>query len=123
MRGLFAVNVPYAFPALEVDWGGDDRYALLGDGGDGPPVLFRPREWRGNGCGAPFRWDCLSARQFAREISGYARGSVVHTYVTSDGGASLDDIYELVGELDDHVEVVHHEALIDLALQRSASQK
>ena len=55
----------------------------------------------------------------AREISSVhtARGSVAaHTYVTSDGGASLDDIYELVGELDDHVEVVHHEGgAIDLA--------
>jgi hypothetical protein len=45
---------------------------------------------------------------------------VGHVYLTSDGGASLSSLYELVALLDDHVEVVDHNTLADMALQRDA---
>ena len=45
----------------------------------------------------------------ASEINGYARGSVSHIYLTSDGGMNLNTLYTMVAMLDPHVRVVNHE--------------
>lgn len=37
--------------------------------------------------------------------------------MTSDGGGKLQDPYDLVALLDDHVEVVDHEAIADFAVR------
>jgi hypothetical protein len=60
--------------------------------------MFRPREWRGtntesgqeNECDTPFY--CISPEDFAAQIGNYPLGSVAFTYVTSDGGANIDDM-------------------------------
>ena len=47
----------------------------------------------------------------ASEINGYARGSVSHIYLTSDGGMNLNTLYTMVAMLDPHVRVVNHEVV------------
>jgi len=42
----------------------------------------------------------------AAQLNGYKPGSVIPIYITSDGGANLDDVYQLVAKLGEHVEVV-----------------
>jgi hypothetical protein len=115
VRSLFAVNVPYLLPILEFAPG--EFYKSFGN----TTVLFRPREWRGTkNATVPYRNAQCTPQQLADELGGYPRGSVGHIYLTSDGGASLDSLYQLVALLDDHVEIVDHETLADMALQRDA---
>lgn len=64
------------------------------------------------------RHNFLSVEEMATEMNHLPRGSVTWIYVTSDGGGGLDMIYELVPKLEEHVLVVGHDRLIDLALQR-----
>ena len=47
----------------------------------------------------------------------YAPGTVSYIYMTSDGGGKLDDPYQLVALLGEHVEVVNHETVVDFALR------
>jgi hypothetical protein len=116
VKGIFPVNVPFLFPMLEGDWGKDEYYHILtDDNSDGKVVLFRPKEWRGTTCG---HFDCDSTADLAQTISNYPLGTVASMYVTSDGGANIDDIYEMVGQLEDHVQLVDHETLIEMAYQR-----
>ena len=133
VRGFFAVNVPYLAPALA--FAGHETYKIISGGGSAAAgveekddddeakakakksgvVLFKPREWRGGNGGNRYE---LSAADMAAEVSGYARGTVAHLYVTSDGGADLDLVYEMVRQLAPHVEVVTPNRLIAMALQR-----
>ena len=55
----------------------------------------------------------------AAEISGYPPGTVSHLYLTSDGGMNLPTVYKMAGMLEDHVKVVNHEELTEMARQRS----
>eukprot|EP00658_Telonema_sp_P-2_P022878 TRINITY_DN19164_c0_g1_i7.p1 TRINITY_DN19164_c0_g1~~TRINITY_DN19164_c0_g1_i7.p1 ORF type:complete len:353 (-),score=68.75 TRINITY_DN19164_c0_g1_i7:426-1484(-) len=122
VRSLFAVNVPYDIPILE--FGLDPKknhFKLLGPGPT-PAVLFRPREWRGEGahCAGKVplgKRACLTAADMAKEINTYTQGTSVHIYLTSDGGASLDTLYQLVPLLDEHVEVVDHGTLARMAVE------
>ena len=50
-------------------------------------------------------------------------GSVSAVYVTSDGGADLGDVYDMVAALEDHVEIVDEAALADLALAQEAARR
>jgi hypothetical protein len=113
VRGLFPVNVPFMLPVLA--FRPTEDYKLLGGGGNGPPVLFRPREWRGAGGGDEQN---LNATQLARQINSLPRGTVMSLYVTSDGGANLELIYSMVEKLAAHVEIVSQETLVEMALQR-----
>jgi predicted RNA-binding protein associated with RNAse of E/G family len=38
-------------------------------------------------------------------------------YTTTDGGSGMQDLYDLVALLGEHVELVDHEALADFALR------
>ena len=49
--------------------------------------------------------------------SRYPPGTVTAIYMTTDGGSGLQDPYDLVALLEDHVEVVDHEAIADFALR------
>ena len=78
-------------------------------GGDGnKTVVFKPHEWRGTrGSTIPFaNEENLNVSAMAKEINGYAHGSVTAIYLTSDGGGNLADIDQLVKVLGEHVEVV-----------------
>jgi len=111
VQGLFPVNVPYMLPMAEGGWG-HDHYKII----DESVVLFKPKEWRGTSC-TP-KWNCPTAQGLADEISGYAKGTVTHIYMTSDGGCSYDDVVEMVSLLDEHVELVDQQTLINMALKR-----
>ena len=56
----------------------------------------------------------------ASEINGYTKGSVGHLYLTSDGGMNLPTLYKMVAMLDDHVKIVNHEELTEMARQKFA---
>jgi len=115
LRSAYAVNVPYLFDTL-VTWKYKTFTVLDGF------VLFRPHEWRGtSGSKIPGEHDTmLSAAEMASQINNYARGTVTHIYLTSDGGANIGDLYDLVAALDSHVEVVSHNVLADMALAHAA---
>jgi hypothetical protein len=116
VRSFFATNVPYPIPILEFADG--DFYKTFNKS----TVLFRPREWRGTANATiPWRNAVCSPAQLAHEITHvYPAGAVGHVYLTSDGGASPSDLYEMVALLGDHVSVVDQETLADMALQRDA---
>ena len=60
----------------------------------------------------------MTPEELAKKINGLKKGTVTYVYMTHDAGARLDDIYKLVGNLTDHVKVVNHNQLVDLALQK-----
>eukprot|EP01084_Bolivina_argentea_P316278 548182_1 len=124
IKGLFAVNVPYNVPVYDF-WLNDttpklEFYKIY----DGKIVLFKPSEWRGYNhtrCkDAPLDyWNCLTVNQMADEINDfYPLSTITQIYVTSDGGANLQMIYDLVPKLKEYVQIVSPTQLIDLALQR-----
>ena len=120
VRGLFAVNVPYPLPVWL--FGPDEFYKVIDDHGlqfPAPLVLFRPREWRG--ATSHSDKNSLFAADFAKEINDYPPGTVTAIYLTSDGGGKLDDPYELVALLNEHVEVVNHETVVDFAIRHHRS--
>jgi GxGYxYP putative glycoside hydrolase C-terminal domain len=122
VRGLFAVNVPFNAPIGA--FGRNEHYKLISRD-NGTVVLFKPREWRGtSGRGdVPFsKAEYLPPKDMAAEINGYDKGTICYIYLTSDGGADLDSLYDLVPLLGDHVKVVSHESATDMALQRGARQ-
>jgi len=45
-------------------------------------------------------------------------GTVTYVYMTHDHGSSIESIYHCVQNLTDHVEVVNHNNLVDMALSR-----
>lgn len=121
VRSGFAVNVPFNLPVAEF-WNlfRHEYYKVL----DGKFVLFRPREWRGTSGpdkSIPFsEKEMLTAKGMAQEINNYPRGTVTNIYMTSDGGARLNDFYDLVEELDEHVRVVTHDTVADMAQAAAA---
>ena len=62
----------------------------------------------------------LTEEEMAAEINGYPAGTVSHLYLTSDGGMNLPTIYTMLDMLEDHVRIVNHEELTEMARQRSA---
>ena len=113
VRGFFAVNVPYMTPVAE--FGLREHYKLLGANRD--VVLFKPREWRGDRGGGKQN---INATQMAAELSGYPKGTVSNIYVTSDGGANLDLVYDMMAGVQEHVRFVNAETLTRLAIERGA---
>eukprot|EP00466_Bigelowiella_natans_P021206 jgi/Bigna1/91286/estExt_fgenesh1_pg.C_950041 len=114
VRGLFAVNVPFMIPVFAFAEG--EFYKIF----ENSTVLFRPRSWRGEAKSKiPFSHkEYLSAKDMASEINNYPKGTVSYIYLTSDGGARLESLYKLVPLLDEHVSIVDHDTLVDMALQR-----
>ncbi len=115
LRGVFPVNVPFNVPMIEVFKSAQD-FKMIADN----VVLFRPREWRGDtASNIPVSHrEYLTVDQMATEINHLPRGTISWLYLTSDGGGSLQMIYDLVAKLYGHVEVVSHETLTNLAIER-----
>jgi len=114
VRGLFPVNVPYMIPIFAfAPW---ERYKVFG----GNTVLFKPHEWRGAGDSKiPLvneKLGMATAKQMAREINGWRKGTAAAIYMTSDGGLNLDLMYEMVQYLDAHIEIVNQNTVVDMAL-------
>jgi len=119
VSAFFAVNVPFFAPVAA--FGLHEKYKLLGEHKN--VVLFRPREWRGGGTSITPKIlhpepQEIDAKGMAEEINGYPKGTVSHLYVTSDGGASLDLIYDMVEQLEEHVTLVTAQQLARMATQR-----
>eukprot|EP00656_Telonema_subtile_P053118 TRINITY_DN758_c0_g1_i1.p1 TRINITY_DN758_c0_g1~~TRINITY_DN758_c0_g1_i1.p1 ORF type:complete len:565 (-),score=99.33 TRINITY_DN758_c0_g1_i1:122-1816(-) len=113
-RGFFAVNVPFMLPVLAFPKG--EFYRLL----DSKTVVFKPHEWRGT-TKEPYPFSEASSvppSEMARQINAYPPGTVTNIYLTSDGGADLSTLYDLVPLLDGHVQVVNHNVLVEMARQR-----
>jgi hypothetical protein len=115
VRALLAVNVPYLLPIL--DFEGQFFKVLNGT------VLFAPNEWRGTSGSAdpllhPF---LLSDAVLAAKVGSYPRGTATAIYVTSDGGANIQDIFDLAAALPEHVQLVEASALVQAALATSAA--
>ena len=112
VRGLFAVNVPFVEPILAFAPG--EEFRVVG----GKTVVFKPREWRG--VSGKDQWD-KTAAAMAAELAGLPRGAVTQIYTTSDGGFHLSDMYEMIAALPEHVEIVNHNVIVDMALQRASA--
>eukprot|EP00759_Apiculatamorpha_spiralis_P035522 PhF_6_TR36213/c0_g1_i3/m.52849 len=121
INGVFAVNVPFMIPILDF---GLEFYKVLGSNTSATDnvIIFRPREWRGTDASQspPFgQAEYLTPTQMANEINTYPGGTVTHLYLTTDGGFVLNDLFTMVGMLQEHVEVVGPSQLVDMARQRS----
>jgi len=115
VTSLVATNVPYNIPTLAF---GDGFYKVKGKA-----VVFKPHEWRGTrGSTIPFAdKENLTVEQMATQLNSYKPGTIVPIYITSDGGANLNDVYELVAKLASHVEIVGTQTG-DLALAAEAAK-
>ena len=117
VRSFFATNVPYNFYPNPIEWPLTEHFRVV----EGDVIVFKPREWRGtNADGAPIFGEnnYLTEAEMAAEINGYKKGTVSHLYLTSDGGMNLATLYKMVAMLDDHVKVVNHEELTEMARQK-----
>ena len=117
VRSLFTVNVPYMLPVGLFEHG--KFYHVLGD--NAPIVMFKPREWRSSSSNTSK--PNLFTPLFAKEINECPPGSVTTIYTTTDGGSRMQILYDLVALLEDHVEVVDHEAIADFALRHHHSSR
>ena len=121
VRGFVPVNVPYMFPIVELLETKYSNFEILGD----DVVMFKPNEWRGSRGGnpkIPFDHDRdLPAKDMADKINKYKPGTVEAIYITSDGGANLDLVYNMTGYLEEHVEIVSHETLTRMAASMVSS--
>lgn len=117
VRGFFLINVPYLFPIEAFI----ETYKVIG----GNSVMFKPLcDWqhhdggKGNEGPIPDPQDNMTPKELADQITNLALGTVTYVYMTHDAGTRLDQIYECVSYLGDHVKVVNHNNLVDMALAR-----
>jgi len=124
IRGIFPVNVPFNLPVLAFKQ--HEFYKVLGNRDGHQAILFKPREWRSthDDRSIPLsHHNTLSVHDMAAEVNSHPRGTLSSIYVTSDGGARLEDLFNLIKELGEHVEVVDHETLVDLVLAKESVRK
>jgi hypothetical protein len=115
VKAIFALNVPYIVPIVTAAF--SDTYQVVNDN----LVVFEPQSWRGTDEreATPYFY---SVEKKAQEINSYPKGSVSYLYLTSDGGFEINNVFELVRKLDDHVVVVDSRQLAGLALERERSK-
>lgn len=114
VRGVFPVNVPFAFPTFT--WWPEEQFYRVLTGADGGKVaVFRPREWRGVDSEKDvFR---LKPEKMVEEIAGYPKGTVTWVYMTSDGGLTLANSFSAVAKmLPPHVQLVSTDTAAKLAI-------
>jgi hypothetical protein len=118
VRGVFPVNVPFAFDAFPW-WPEQQFFEVLDDGEGGRLALFKPREWRGVDSDSDvFR---LDPEQMAAEIAAYPKGTVTWVYMTSDGGLTLENSFLALGKLlPPHVQLVSADTAASLAIASQA---
>jgi len=120
VTSFFATNVPYLFQPDEDEWEPNEFYRVVG----GNVFVFKPREWRGDSVGSipDLGLNFLTAEEMSAEINGYPGGTVTQLYLTSDGGLNLELLFSMVDLLNDHVKIVNHEELEEMARQRTFSK-
>jgi hypothetical protein len=116
ITAIFALNVPYSVPIVTAAF--SDTYEVVNNN----LVVFEPQSWRGTDerDGTPFFY---SPARKAQQINSFPRGSISYLYLTSDNGFTINNVFDLVGQLDDHVVVVDSRQLAGLALARERSQE
>jgi len=114
IRGVFPVNVPFAFPIFTW-WPDEQFFEVLKDTEGARLALFRPREWRGiDSDSDAFR---LKPERMAAEIAAYPKGTVTWVYMTSDGGLTLENSFLALGKLlPPHVQLVSTDTAANLAI-------
>lgn len=119
VRGIFPVNVPFAFPIFTW-WPEEQFFEVQADGAGGRLALFKPREWRGiDSESDPFRF---TPAQMAAEIAGHPKGTVTWVYMTSDGGLTLENSFLALGKLlPPHVRLVSTDTAAKLAIASRAN--
>lgn len=117
---FFGVNDPFLVPIWAFKSG--EFFKVLGE----KVVVFHSHEWRGaEGHGhIPFTEEWfLTAENFAREINNYPSGTVASIYLTSDGGGKIEDFFQLVENLGEHVQVLSSGPLVEMALASAAAKQ
>lgn len=114
VRGIFPVNVPFAFPIFTW-WPEGQFFSVQSDGRGGRLALFAPREWRGiDSESDPFRF---TPAQMAAELAGHPKGTITWVYMTSDGGLTLENSFLALGKLlPPHVRLVSTDTAARLAI-------
>lgn len=114
IRGIFPVNVPFAFPTFTW-WPEEQFFRVLQDAEGGRLAVFKPRSWRGiDSESDPFR---LTPQRMAAEIAAYPKGTVTWVYMTSDGGLTLENAFLTVAKLlPPHVQLVSTDTAANLAI-------
>mmetsp|Transcript_5194 Transcript_5194/g.9958 ORF Transcript_5194/g.9958 Transcript_5194/m.9958 type:complete len:586 (+) Transcript_5194:118-1875(+) len=119
--GFFLTNVPYPIPIEQFD--SSEDFKIIAPSPDSRAlVLFKPHVWRGTDTSNAERVldpAYSSPARMADKINGLPPGSVTHIYLTSDGGATIDSVYNLVVELGEEVMIVSAGQLVDIALQKA----
>jgi hypothetical protein len=123
ISGIVTTNVPFMFPVPAF---GDEYYKAVPSQQDPTRnvIVFRPREWRGtNASGAPpfSGHQYLTVPEMAAEVNGYKSGTVTGFYLTTDGGFTIQNLFDLVAQLLEHVQVVTGSQLVDMARQREST--
>lgn len=108
-RGFILTNVPYLFP-MGLFASPKTDFKVIGDS----MYLFRPNEWRyGSMKGS------LSSSEMADKINNFDAGYISPIYTTRDGSLDVVNMsWDMVGMLNDNVQVVDVETLLDLAVQK-----
>merc|ERR1712217_896217 len=115
ITGFFAVNVPFMAPIAE--FGLKQQFKVIGE--QRHVVLFRPNEWRGAGaCSEPLcKHSMMTAAAMAAQINAYPSGTAAAFYLTSDGGMNMDLLYNMTELLGEHVQIVNHNTIVEMALK------
>ena len=116
VRSFYAVNVPYMIPIIEFSL--NEFFKVLND----TVILFKPNEWRGTTGGAIIPPLMYNVSQMATFINEWPLGTCSHIYLTSDGGGDLQDFFDLIPYLNEHVQIVDPDALSNLAIQSHTSK-
>ena len=62
--------------------------------------------------------DNLTPKELGEKISKLKPGTVTYVYMTHDAGGTLEPIMQAVGNMSEHVMLVNHNNLVDMALAR-----
>eukprot|EP00039_Didymoeca_costata_P006727 m.92814 g.92814 ORF g.92814 m.92814 type:complete len:559 (-) comp13366_c0_seq1:1451-3127(-) len=113
VRGIFTVNVPFMFPIEQFKL--DEFYRIV----NGKTVVFKQREWRGPANNNTFtKIEYIDAPDLAKEINSYKPGTATYIYLTSDGGASVTDFFDLAELLAEHVTITDHNSLVEFVREK-----
>eukprot|EP00008_Paramoeba_atlantica_P014307 CAMPEP_0201491744 /NCGR_PEP_ID=MMETSP0151_2-20130828/31047_1 /ASSEMBLY_ACC=CAM_ASM_000257 /TAXON_ID=200890 /ORGANISM="Paramoeba atlantica, Strain 621/1 / CCAP 1560/9" /LENGTH=558 /DNA_ID=CAMNT_0047878247 /DNA_START=97 /DNA_END=1773 /DNA_ORIENTATION=- len=114
-RFFFLNDVPWKVPIPGMTFLYDETYRVIGPSDDVNQAVigFRPAfNWQLNG---PTGGDPGNSTHIANRINNLKIGTVQYVYIIQN--TPLDAVFDMVSQLDPHVQLVNHEQLADLAIQ------